>query len=154
MPGLCLIITASMITLASVCNYSIVLFLLGTVSLILCFFVAIVLSFGGHLTIHLASFCFTISPAISTTLILSLSHTCNNEHPSSCCCLCWGHCGIYLWQLECYTFLSGFFHPSLCSWKCRFKNRDPHGVLGCNHLCAVVHKNSFFAVHPSGLGCS
>jgi hypothetical protein len=45
-------------------------------------------------------------------------------------------------------------HPSLCSWKCRFKNRDPRGVLGCNHLCAVVHKNSFFAVHPSGLGCS
>ncbi len=56
-----------------VCDYSIVLFLLDTVSLILCFFVAIVLSFGGRLTIHLASFCFTKSPAISTALILSLS---------------------------------------------------------------------------------
>lgn len=51
-----------------------------------------------------------------------------------------------MWQLECYTFLSGLLHPSLCSWKCRFKNRDPHGVLGCNQLSTVVHKNSFLAV--------
>jgi hypothetical protein len=70
MHGFYLIITTSMITLANVCNYIIVLFLLCIVSLILCFFVVIVLSFGGHLTIHLTRFCFIKCPTISTTFIL------------------------------------------------------------------------------------
>jgi hypothetical protein len=63
-------ITTSMIDLASVYNYNIVLFILGIVSLIFCLFVAFILSFGGHLTIHLASFCFIKCLAISTTLII------------------------------------------------------------------------------------
>ncbi len=58
-----------MITLANVCNYNIVFFLLCIVSFILCLFVSIVLSFGGHLTIHPTSFCFTKCLAISATFI-------------------------------------------------------------------------------------